>query len=290
MAAILALVSSLLWGTGDFLGGRATRRWGALRVLFWSQLTTFVLLWSVLGAIVAAGALELSPRSLAIGAAGGVAGVVALGSFYRALAIGPMSVVPPIAAAGVVLPVGVGLASGEPPTRLLLVGVVVTIAGIVLASVGTGTNVDPGVAVRIAPRTLGLSLVAALGFGCIFVAMDAAAGDTALTALAATAGVRLGSLVTLLAAVAMLRLDPRRGVTPGVAARFAGIGLFDTGANLTFAIAAAYGELEIVALLGTLYPAVTSALAHGVLGERLGRVQFAGVALAVVGIALLVAG
>jgi drug/metabolite transporter (DMT)-like permease len=64
--------------------------------------------------------------------------------------------------------------------------------------------------------------------------------------------------------------------------------MFDTGANLTFAIAAALGELEVVALLGTLYPAVTSALAHVVLGEKLGRVQFIGVAFVLVGIAILV--
>lgn len=288
MAAILALTSSLLWGTGDFLGGRAARRWGVMRVLFWSQLATFALLWLVVGTIVLSGHLDLSMRNLAIGAAGGFAGVVALGCFYRALAIGPMSVVPPIAAAGVVLPVGVGLATGEPPTRLLLLGIAIAVLGVVLASIGTGTNDDPDVAVRIAPQTLLLCIVAAIGFGLIFVAMDAAAGDTAASALAATAGVRLGSFIAVAVVVLAMRLDPRDDVTPRNAASFAGIGLFDTGANLTFAMAAAFGELEVVALLGTLYPAVTSALAHVVLGERLGRVQLVGVVLALVGIALLV--
>ena len=288
MSAILALSSSLLWGTGDFLGGRASRGHAVLRVLFWSQLVTFALLWLVVGAIVASGTLELQARNVAIGAAGGFAGVVALACFYRALAIGPMSVVPPIAAAGVILPVGVGLATGAPPTAMLIVGILVAIIGIVLASVGSGSNDDPDVAVRIAPKTLGLCLVAAVGFGLIFVAMDAAAGDTAVTALAATAGVRLGSFLSVLTAVLVTRTDPRTGVSARTALSFGGIGMFDTGANLTFAIAAALGELEIVALLGTLYPAVTSALAHVVLGEKLGRVQFAGVALVLVGIAILV--
>jgi drug/metabolite transporter (DMT)-like permease len=199
-----------------------------------------------------------------------------------------MSVVPPIAAAGVILPVGVGLASGEPPTPMLVAGILVAIVGVVLASVGTGSNDDPDVAVRIAPKTLGLCLVAATGFGLIFVAMDAAAGDTATTALAATAGVRLGSFLSVLCATLATRTDPRSGVNPRTALSFGGIGMFDTGANLTFAIAAALGELEVVALLGTLYPAVTSALAHVVLGEKLGRVQFFGVALVLVGIAILV--
>ena len=288
MAAIFALSSSLLWGTGDFLGGRASRGHAVLRVLFWSQLATFALLWLVVGSLLATDVLELEGRNIAIGAAGGFAGVVALGCFYRALAIGPMSVVPPIAAAGVILPVGVGLASGEPPTAMLLVGIVVAIVGIVLASVGSGSNDDPEIAVRIAPKTLGLCLVAATGFGLIFVAMDVAAGDTALTALAATAGVRLGSFLSVVTATLATRMDPRAGITPRTALAFGGIGMFDTAANLTFAVAAALGELEIVALLGTLYPAVTSALAHVVLGEKLGRVQFVGVAFVLAGIAILV--
>lgn len=287
MASFLALLSSLLWGAGDFLGGRASRSWGVLVVLFWSQLAMFVLLWSVVGVLVAVGALELTARNLLIGAAGGCAGVVALGAFYRALAIGPMSVVPPIAAAGVVLPVGVGLASGEPPSNALLVGIGLAVLGVILASAGEGSNEDDTVATRIAPATLGLCLVAACGFGIIFVAMDAAAGDGVATAVAATAGVRLGSFVALAIVVLSVRLDPRTGVSRRTAASFAGIGLFDTGANLAFAIAAAFGELEVVAVLGTLYPAVTSALAHVVLRERMGRTQLVGVAVAMVGVVLL---
>jgi drug/metabolite transporter (DMT)-like permease len=171
---------------------------------------------------------------------------------------------------------------------MLIVGILVAITGVVLASVGSGSNDDPDIATRIAPQTLILCLVAATGFGLIFVAMDAAAGDTAVTALAATAGVRLGSFLSVLTATFATRMDPRKGITPRTALAFGGIGMFDTGANLTFAIAAALGELEIVALLGTLYPAVTSALAHVVLGEKLGRVQFIGVAFVLVGIAILV--
>lgn len=288
MAAILALCSSLLWGTGDFLGGRASRGFQVLRVLFWSQLATFLVLWGVVGMLVAADVLELAIRNLLIGAAGGFAGVVALACFYRALAIGPMSVVPPIAAAGVILPVGLGLASGDPPTRMLVLGIIIAIVGVLLASVGSGSSDDPDVPARIAPGTLGLCVVAASGFGLIFVAMDAASGSSPVTALAATAGVRLGSFLSVLTACLASRTDPRVGVSRRDALSFAGIGMFDTGANLTFAVATALGELEIVALLGSLYPAVTSALAHVVLGEKLGRVQFVGVACVLAGVAILV--
>lgn len=287
LAPLLALTSSLLWGTGDFLGGRASRGHAVLVVLFWSQAAMVLLVWGAVGIAAGIGALELEPRALIIGGAGGMAGVIALGAFYKALAIGPMSVVPPIAAAGVLLPVGVGLATGAPPTTLVLFGIALAIIGVVLASAGEGSNDDSNVATRIAPATLGLCLIAATGFGIIFIAMDMAAGDDAFTALAATAGIRLGSFIALLLAVLATRTRPWMTVTPRTTLGFAAIGLFDTGANFTFAVAAALGELEIVAVLGTLYPAVTSALAHVVLGERLGRLQLVGVALAIGGVVVL---
>lgn len=288
MAALLALASSLLWGAGDFLGGRASRGRRVLQVLFWSQLAATVALWSVVGAGTAAGTFHPEPRQLAIAAAGGVAGVTALAAFYRALAIGPMSVVPPIAAAGVVLPVGVGLAAGVEATRLVVAGMVLAILGVVLASVGQGTAVDEAVPARVQPRTLGLCAVAAIGFGLVIVALDAAAGDEVKSAIVATAGVRAGSFGVLLIAVLVARTPlVGNGLTPRAFGGLAVIGFLDTGANLVFAMAAALGELHVVAILGSLYPAVTSALAHVVLGERAGRVQLFGVVLALVGVALL---
>lgn len=289
MSALLALASSLLWGTGDFLGGHRSRTWGVLRVLAWSQLATLVLLWlAVLVASTQYG-LEVPARAVAIGALGGCAGVIALAAFYRALAIGPMAVVPPIAAAGVVVPVVVGLATGDPPTRLTYLGIVVAVVGVVLASLGTGPADAAGSVRRIVPTTLVLCLVAACGFACIFVALDIAAGNSAARAVVATAGVRVGSFATLLVAILATRSRPWAGVSPATALGFAAIGVLDTGANLLFALATALGELEVVSVLGSLYPAVTSALAHVVLKERLGRIQLVGVVLALAGVGVLAA-
>lgn len=288
MSAVLALGSSLLWGTGDFLGGRASRRWPVLVVLLWSQLAMLVLLWSAVAVGVVVQDLAVPARSVAIGALGGVAGVIALGAFYRALAIGPMSVVPPIAAAGVVVPVVVGLVGGSTAASpLVLAGIAVAVVGVVLASIGEGEVASAGVPTRIQPRTIALCVVAACGFGIIFVAMDAASGGSAATAIVATAGVRLGSCSVLVLAALASRVRPRDGVGGRDVAGFVAIGLFDTGANLAFALATAFGELAIVAVLASLYPAVTSALAHVVLHERLGRLQLVGVVLALTGVALL---
>lgn len=290
MAALLALASSLSWGGGDFLGGRASRRDSVLTVLVWSQFAMLVLLWSGIAIAATLGDLAVPMRSVAIGALGGVAGVIALGAFYRALAIGPMSVVPPIAAAGVVLPVGVGLATGDTAaTPLVVAGMLLAVVGVILASIGEGTNVDTTIATRIAPTTIALCMVAACGFGLIFVAIDAAAGDSIADALITTGGVRLGSCTVLVLVALALRATPWRGVGSVAASTFVAIGLLDTGANLLFAFAAALGELAVVAVLASLYPAVTSALAHVLLGERLGRIQLVGVALALGGVALLAA-
>lgn len=289
VSTTFALSSSALWGTADFLGGRATRTWGALRVLFWSQLATLILVWLAIGVTSVVGAVHLDGRALLIGGAGGISGVIGLAAFYRALAIGPMAVVPPIAAAGVVIPVAVGLVAGEPPTTGVIIGLLAAIVGVVLASVGESAESIGGsdAARRISPRTFALCILAALGFAGIFVALDAAAGTTPSQALVAVGGVRIGSVIAVTTGVLVMRVRPRHGVGPRAALGFAGIGVLDTTANLLFAVATAFGELEIVAVLGSLYPAVTSALAHVVLGERLGRLQLVGVAVALAGVAAL---
>lgn len=293
MGAIAALASSLLWGTSDYCGGRATTRFGALRVLTWSQLATTVTMWLIALALVAAGVAELDARTILIGALGGVAGVIGLIALYRALATGPMVLVPPIAASGVALPVVVGLAQGSMPSALALGGLACAVVGVVLAAYAAP---DPaagasGGAQRLAPATFGLCLIAAAGFALVFVALDAAAGDSVSTAIIATAGVRLGSLATVLIAAVALRIDPRGGgVTPKSVAMFAGIGAIDTSANLAFAIASTIGRLEVVAVLGSLYPAVTSGMAAALLGERVALRQLVGVVLTIGGIVLLASG
>jgi drug/metabolite transporter (DMT)-like permease len=259
-----------------------------LVVLAWSQVAGLVLMWSWIGVAALATGMEVPMRSVLLGMLGGTAGAIGLGAFYRALAIGPMSVVPPITAAGVALPVAVGLLAGDTdPTPIVLGGIALAVCGVVLASIGEGHNVDDTIATRVSLRTIALCVLAACCFGVVFIAMDAAAGDSAATALVATGGVRVGGVLAIVLAAIVVRTRPWGGVTaPGLAA-FVVIGLLDTCANLAFSLAAAFGELAIVAVLASLYPAVTSALAHALLGERLGRVQLVGVALALGGVVVL---
>jgi drug/metabolite transporter (DMT)-like permease len=67
-------------------------------------------------------------------------------------------------------------------------------------------------------------------------------------------------------------------------------GVFDVVANLLFGVASGRGSLAVVAVLGSLYPAGTVLLARFVDGERMTRVQNAGVVAALAGVAMIAVG
>jgi drug/metabolite transporter (DMT)-like permease len=212
----------------------------------------------------APGVGDLVPAAL-----GGMAGAVALAAFYRGLAIGTMSIVAPVSATGVAVPVVVGLATGDRPGALRLAGVALAVVGVVLASREAAPESSPRAA--LARRSLLLALVAALGFGSFFVGMDAAADADVFWALLAA---RAASFTMLcLVAAAMRPRLPRQRTT---LAALAGIGALDLGANGMFAAATTEGLLSLAAVLSSLYPVVTILLARGLLGERVRPVQEAG--------------
>src|SRR5687768_14051532 len=128
MPALLALLASVLWGAADFLGGTATRRLPGASVVGVSQL---VALLGLVPVAVLTGALDEPRDYLGPALLAGAAGVVALAAFYRALAVGTMGVVAPVAALGVVVPVAAGLLDGETPALVQLVGIAVAVLGVV---------------------------------------------------------------------------------------------------------------------------------------------------------------
>src|SRR3954452_11990832 len=168
MSALLALLSSALWGLSDFLGGNASRRLRVPTVLGVSQLTALVLLVVLAGLT---GAFDTPTGYVVPGAIAGATGVVALGMFYRALSIGTMGVVAPVAALGVAVPVVVGLARGESPSGWQLVGIVVAVVGVVLASGPelSGQGAGGGLALLLAGG-------AAVGFGLVLLLVASASG------------------------------------------------------------------------------------------------------------------
>ncbi len=282
MSALLALLASALWGTSDFLGGTASRRLPVLSVLGVSQLSALLLLTPL---ALALGALSTDRAYVLPAVLAGLVGAAALVAFYRALATGTMGVVAPIASLGVVVPVGAGIVAGERPSLLQVVGIVVAVAGVVLAS---GPELSVGGSSGLRP--LLLAGVAALGFGTVFVLIAAGSeqgGTNAVVMVVLT--MRLTTVAVL--TVALLALARRRGVESGVRRRdlpvLVTIGLFDVGANSAFALAAQGDLIAVSSVLASLYPIVTVLLARQVHAERLARIQLVGVGAALAGVLVL---
>jgi drug/metabolite transporter (DMT)-like permease len=280
LALAISLASAASWGVSDFLGGLQSRRLPVLGVLAISQPAGLLLIALL---ILLTGADPISADKLAIAFLAGAASLGGLAAYYAAMAMGTVSVVAPIAALGVVVPVVVGLAQGESPAAIQLAGLVPAMAGVVMLSCEEPPeHVDRA---RVARLSIVLAIVAGLGFGVFFTGLDAAAADRPGWAILA---VRFGGLATVAAAllVGRPRIDGVGAAWPVLIA----IGVFDALANALFAVASTKGLLPVVAVGGSMYPAFTVALAHGVLGERLATIQRAGVALALSGVAMIAAG
>jgi drug/metabolite transporter (DMT)-like permease len=277
-AVVLALAASSCWGAADFLGGLQSRRVPVVVVLAVVQGTGLALVLIVIAVMA-----EPFPgqRAALLSVVAGAAGVLALGCFFRALSIGTMSIVAPISATGVALPVIVGVATGDALSTIVSVGLVVTVAGVVLASREPHADPDRAAAGRL---SIGLALLAAVGFGSYFVMSDVAADDSVLWLLALSRIAPVPVLVTLARARGM-RPPPRRSVLLLVLA-----GALDCGATGLYGLANTEGALSIVAVVGSLYPVMTVVLARAVLGERIAPVQGVGVGIALAGVAMIAGG
>ncbi len=277
LALAISLASAFSWGVSDFLGGLTSRRLPVLGVLAVSQPFGLVLIALM---ILVFGADPISADKFVIAAVAGAASLAGLWAFYTAMAMGTVSVVAPIASLGVVVPVIVGLARGDAPAPIQLMGLVPAIAGVVILSY----EEHPAHA-GVARRAVVLAILAGLGFGIFFTGLDLASPDRPGWAVLA---VRVGGLATV--AVALLISRPRLAAVSGSVFVLLTIGFFDVLANALFAVASTKGSLPVVAVGCSMYPAFTIALAHGVLGERLARIQWAGVVLALLGVAMIAAG
>lgn len=277
LVVVLGLASSVSWGLADFLGGISSRRAPAVLVVALSQAVGLALALALLAAV----RPDVPTTSdLALGVAAGLTGVLGLVAFYRGMAIGSISIVAPVGALGALVPLAADLARGRQPGTVALVGMIVALGGAALAARA------PGPASR---RGIGLALVAALAFGSFFLLLsEAADGAGALWALAAA---RAGSApIAAVASLVLLAGGRPRALRGRVVTWVVLAGLLDAGANLLFALGTGHGLVSVVAVLGSLYPVVTVALAGAVLGERLSSLQATGAALALGGVVLIAAG
>ena len=276
----LAVLSGLIWGIGDFAGGKATQRAGALLVVWVSKLVSLPLLAIYLIAMY----VPITPIGLTWGAMAGVAGLVGLVLFYRALSAGAMTIVAPVTGVtSAAIPVVVGLVWGERPSGARLLGIGCALLAIALVSIAPNPSGRPQV---VSWRLIVVALGSGAGFGLFFillaVANEAAGGSVGLWPIA-------GSQLSALIIGGLLILMVRPGPWPrGVGLRFTMVaGPCDMTANALFLLAARTGDLSIVAPLAALYPVTTVILALVIDHERLRGVQIAGLAFAVAALVLV---
>jgi uncharacterized membrane protein len=277
MASLLALLSSLLWGSADYHAGNLSKRYPAIVILGINQ--AFGLLFGI--GLIALSQGWIAPNFdsdgyLFNGVLAGLAGYSGLLCLYAGLATGRMGVVSPISSLSVLFPVSYALIFGDDHlSRPLLVGVAAAVVGGFLAS---GPEFSQGVPLK----PLMLALGATAGFGATLIFMSIGSHQSSLmtmvTMRATTFFVSAGYFI-------------KRGNFAGVKLRsiplLIAIGISDFLANLLLGVATTKGYVSIAMVLGSLYPIATAVLAYHFLHERLHKLQYWGIALAVGGVSLI---
>ena len=282
MAAVLALLSAVLFGAGDFFGGTAARRTHVLVVVAASHVIGLVMILTVAPVMADA----VTGQDLAYGALAGLFGLLGIGCLYHCLGRGPMAVVAPTTAiSNAVLPVLWGVAHGERLSAVNTAGVLLGLAAIGLVSGGAGIRrlVD---AARVPPTLVLEALLAGGGFAGFYIFMAATTEASTPWPLVSARVVSAGLALLLLLRVGRSPIPKR--AEGGAAVVFAG--LLDMAANLAILLAIHRGLLSLTVVLSSLYPATTVILARTVLNERMSRGQVAGVVGALVAVACIVAG
>lgn len=280
MASIVyGLLAAAFYGAADFCGGYASRRSAVFGVTILSQLSGL----AALAIILVFTRWHLTPADWLFGALAGICAGSGLALFYHALAIGRMGIVSPITAVlASAVPVGAGLVLGEHLRWTQGTGIVVALAAVVLISASfeegeSGTR-------EIATEGVREALIAGVVIGGFILFLSRASAGSGLAVLLPA---RAASVVVLLAVAAALRgtIRPSGGMLPLIVV----CGVLDMSANAFFVLSARAGYVSIAAVLTGLYPASTVFLAVLLLRERLQRLQWCGVALALAGVALIAA-
>src|SRR5919199_11116 len=231
-AIVLALGASLTWGLADFFGPLQGRVLGVLRTLVYVQLGGLV------GIALIVAARWQGPADavalLAIPAA--VSGTLGLFAYYGGIAVGAISIVAPIAGVSAVVPVIVGIASGESPSLWQLAGIACALVGVFLAALEPRSDRETRLAAG-----FGLAVLAAIGVGGYFPFMHApGCGDmfgNLLFAAASTSGLvsitsvlaSLYPIVTVVLARLVLAERVARSQEAGIALTLAGVVLISVG-------------------------------------------------------------
>jgi drug/metabolite transporter (DMT)-like permease len=277
----LGLAAALCWGFSDYCATLASRRTGAIRTVLGFHVVSGL---ALLVAVLATGALTdvtLEPALVMLGM--GILGWFSYLAFYRALEIGPISIVSPIvsgyAAVTVILAVVI---LGETLNRGETAAILVAFLGVALASADLAQirRAERREMLGIVLAALTMVSIGAFVFGVSYYSNDLGwllpifLGRVATALFIVPTAVRLGqwrfpdrskTLLFLIAAIAAL----------------------DTAGYVAFNVGVQHADTSLVATAAAPYAVVPVALGVAVLHERPAPVQWLGVVLVIGGLVLL---
>ena len=276
MASMLALLSSLLWGTADFFGGNLTKKYKALAVTGVSQ--SFGLMFGLIVVLITSSWFTptLSWNNYFLpGVFAGTLGFIGLTAFYAGLATGRMGVVSPISSLSALIPLTVAFINGEKPSTVQLIGMAIALTGAFCAS---GPEIKGGISVR----PLFYALIAAFGFGT---AITFIAQGSKSSAIMTMTTMRFTTFIISLAIFA--KFKTAGGFAKKDIPILVGIGGADFFGNVLLGVATTKGLVSLAVVLGSLFPIVTALLAYKLLHERLHKFQYLGIVFAITGIVII---
>lgn len=293
-SVIFGVSAALAFGGSDFLGGISARRIGALRTVLVTAWTSLVVL--LLGSLVLP--QVWSSDAVFYGGLSGLSGVIAIVFLYASLAIGPMSILSPVGAlVGALLPTIWDFFTGEKLSVFAYVAIALALVAVVIVGLSPEEN-----AVKPKLRGVVFAVLAGAGFAAYYVLLDLAPDDAGLIPLIANRTVSSVGASLAFAAVVFWHWMHTRGFfgtdgTPRADIAVGEKGALDWRKGLPIALIAGAiealgtalvlyglvaGNLTVVSVLTSLYPAGTIVLATLVLKERIGKLQYVGLAIALI--------
>lgn len=276
MASLLALLSSAMWGSSDFFAGRLSKNHHPFAVLGFSQV---IGLFVGISIVIITGdwhgkVLGLD-GFLVTGALAGFCGYIGLACLYEGLSTGRMGVVSPISSMSSVIPLVYALINGDSLSTITSIGIVIALVGVFCAS---GPELSQGLPLK--PLLLALGAAAGFGLALTFIAMGSQS-----SALMTMVSMRAATFFVTISLALKFKTTGKFSTKELPALVF--IGAADFLANLLLGIACTKGLVSIAMVFGSLYPIATAVLAFKFLNERLHKVQYVGIALAVTGVSVI---
>ena len=276
MASLLALLSSAMWGTADYFAGRLSKKHHPFAVLGFSQVIgLFVGILIVVVSGSWQGKVLGLDGFLIPGALAGIFGYIGLACLYEGLSTGRMGVVSPISSLSTVIPLVYALITGDVLSTVTLVGVVIALIGVFCAS---GPELSQGLPIK--PLLLALGAAAGFGLALTFLAIGSQS-----SALLTMVSMRAATFFVTISLAIKFRTTGNFNKKDLPVLIF--IGAADFLANLLLGIACTKGLVSVAMVFGSLYPIATAVLAFKFLNERLHKVQYIGIALAVTGVSII---